>query len=126
MLGELPLLLEEEEDEEEVGFCFCPCPCLWTPADNNKYPCNQVFTKKGSAMDGSYHLTADPPTSYNSLMCADVALDLNNQMRPALWSQLLSMWKDWPDLDEDSSHLSPTCTEELPDHEPLRRGKRRK
>jgi hypothetical protein len=80
------------------------------------------------AMDGSYHLTADPPTSvsYNSLMCADVSLDLNNQMRPVLWSWLLSMQKDWPDLDEDSSHLSPTCTKELPDHEPLRRGKRRK
>jgi len=58
--------------------------------------------------------------------CADVSQDLNNQMRPALQLQLLSMQKDWPDLDEDSGHLSPTCTKELPDPELLRRGKRRK
>jgi hypothetical protein len=67
------------------------------------------------ATDGSYHLTTDPSTSvsYNSLLYAHVLLDLNNQTRPVLQSQLLCMWKDWPDLDKDHSHLSPTCTEHL-------------
>ena len=78
--------------------------------------------------DGSYHLTTDPRTSvsYNSLLCADVSLDLNNRMRPALRSRLLGLRKDWPDPEEDTIHLSPTPTDELQDPEPLRRGKRRR
>jgi hypothetical protein len=62
----------------------------------------------------------------HGVLGADVSLDLNNHMRPALQSQLLSMQKDWPDLDEDHGHHSPTHTKELPDPELLRRGKRRK
>jgi len=62
------------------------------------------------AADGSYHLTADPPTSvyYNSLLCTDVSLDLDNRMRPALRTRLLSMRKDRPDPEADNGHSSPT------------------
>ncbi len=64
--------------------------------------------------DASYHQTDDPPTSvsYNSLMCADVALDLANRMRPALCSRLLSMRRDWPNPDKDIGRSSPAQLEE--------------
>jgi hypothetical protein len=37
--------------------------------------------------------------SYNSLLSSDVSLDLNNHMRPALWSRLLRIRSQWPDAD---------------------------
>jgi hypothetical protein len=53
--------------------------------------CAHIFLKwLDEQADSSYHLTDDPPTSvsYNSLMCADVALDLANHMRPALHAKV--------------------------------------
>src|SRR5690606_28113540 len=77
--------------------------------------------------DASYHQTDDPPTSvsYNSLMCADVALDLANRMRPALHARLLSMHRDWPKPEEDIGRSSPARSEE-PEPVLRRRGKRRR
>jgi len=70
--------------------------------------------------DGSYHLTDDPPTSvsYNSLMCADVGLDLANCMRPALH-------RDWPNLEDCNNHVSPPHSEE-PDPVQKSRGSQRR
>jgi len=58
-------------------------------------------------------------------MCADVALDLANCMRPALCARLLSMCRDWPNPEEDIGHSSPAQSEE-PEPVLQRRGKRRR
>ena len=77
--------------------------------------------------DGSYHLTDDPPTSvsYNSLICADVGLDLTNCMRPALHARLLSRCRDWPNPEDNDDCPSPAHSKE-PDMVLKRRGKRRR